>query len=52
MSIYEFIDRLGKPGDISDYEKFPTPQSVKCRVLTLISSSDESDSSQEAANIG
>ena len=52
MSRYQLIARLCKLGDILDSEKGPAPQSVKGRVLTLLSSSDESDTSQEAANIG
>ena len=52
MSRYELIAWLRKLGDILDYDKGPAPQSVKYRVLTLLSSSDESDSSQEADNSG
>ena len=52
MLRYELITRLCKLGDLSDSDKGPEPQSVKLRVLTILSSSDESDSSQEAANIG
>ena len=52
MSRYTLIARLCKLGDISDSDKGPAPQSVKGRFLTIISSSDESDSSQEAANTG
>ena len=50
MSRYELIARLHKLDDISGFDKGPVPQNVKGRVLTLLSSSDESDSSQEAAN--
>ena len=52
MSRYQLITRLRKLGDISDSDKGPAPQRLKVRVLTLIISSDESDSNQEAANIG
>ena len=52
MSIYQLIAWLCKLGDISDSDKGPAPQSVKVRVLTVLSSSDESDSSQEAENSG
>ena len=51
MLRYQLIARLCKHGNISDSYQVPAPQSVKCRSLTLISSSDESDSSQKAANI-
>ena len=37
MSIYQLIARLCKLGYISDPDKFPAPQSVKGRVLTLLS---------------
>ena len=50
MSRYQLIDRLRKLSDISDSDKVPALQSVKGRVLTLLSSIDESNSSQEAAN--
>ena len=52
MSRYELIARLRMLGDISDSDKGPAPQSVKGRVLTIKSSSDESDSNQEADNSG
>ena len=52
MSTYKLIACLCKLSDISDSGKVPAPQSVKGRVLALLSSSDESDSSQEAANNG
>ena len=52
MPRYELIARLCKLGDIQDSDKGPAPQSVKGRVLTLLSSSAESDSIQEAANSG
>ena len=52
MSRYQLISQLCKLGDISYYYKGPTPQSVKGCVLTLLRSSDEYDSIQEAANIG
>ena len=43
MSRYKLIARLCKLGDISDSDKGPAPQSVKGHVLTILSSSDESD---------
>ena len=52
MSIYQLISRLCKLGDTSDSDKGPAPQILKVRVLTLLSSSDKSDISQEAYNIG
>ena len=52
ISRYQLIARLRKLVEISGSDKGPTPQSVKDRVLTLLRSSDESDSSQEAANSG
>ena len=52
MSRCQLIPWLRKLGEISDSDKVPAPQSVKGRVLTLLSSSDESDSIQEAANSG
>ena len=52
MSSYQLIAWLHKFGDISDYDKGPAPQSVKVCVLTLLSSIAESDSIQEAPNIG
>ena len=52
MSRYELIAWLRKLGDILYSDKGPAPQSVKGRVLTLISYSYESDSSQETANSG
>ena len=45
MLRYKLIARLHKLGDIQDSDKSPTPQSVKGRILTLLSSSDESGSS-------
>ena len=52
MPRYKFIDCLRKLGDISDPDKGTAPQSLKGHVLKLLSFSDDSDSSQEAANIG
>ena len=52
MSRYQLIARLRKICEISDSDKGPVPQNVKCRVLTLLSSSYESDSIQEAYNSG
>ena len=52
MSRYQLIARLYKLGEILDSDKGPAPQSVKLRVLTLLRSSDESYSSQEASNSG
>ena len=52
MSRYELIARLRKLGGIPDSDKGPAPQSVNGRVLTIKSSSDESDSNQEADNSG
>ena len=52
ISKYQLIARIGNLGGISDSDKGPAPQSVKCRILTLLSSNDESDSSQEATNSG
>ena len=50
MSRNEFIYRLRKLSNISDSDKGPAPQSVKGRVLILLSSSYEYGSSQEAEN--
>ena len=52
MSRCQLIARLCKLGDIPDSDKSTAPQSVKGHVLTLLRSSDESDSSQEASNSG
>ena len=52
ISRYQLIARLRNLGDISDSDKGPSPQSVKGHALKLLISSDESDSSQEAANSG
>ena len=52
MLRYQLIARLCNLDGISDSDKGPTPQIVKGRVLTLLISSDEYDSSQEAANSG
>ena len=52
MSRYQLIARLCKLGDILNSDKGLAPQSVKYRVLTLLISSDESDSSEETANSG
>ena len=52
ISIYKSIARLCNLCEISDSDKGPAPQSVKGRALTLLTSSDESDSSQGAANSG
>ena len=45
MSRYQLITWLCKLGDILDSDKGPTLQIVKVRVLTLLSSSDDSDTS-------
>ena len=45
ISRYKLIAQLRKLSDISDSYKGPITQSVKCRFITLLSSSDESDSS-------
>ena len=50
MSRYQLISWLRKLSDISNYDKGHAPQIVKGCVLTLLSSSDESESSQEASN--
>ena len=52
MSRYQLIARLHKLGDISDSDKGHAPQSVKDRVLTLLSFNYKSDSIQEADNSG
>ena len=49
-SRYQLIAQLRMICDISESDKVATPHSIKRRVLTLISFSDESDSSQEATN--